>query len=435
MAGLSPASLLINFTTILFGVEMMFCLPNLSRRPRFAERLALACPVYLVVFNVQLWNMSGTWLVFVQSLVVFFVSLCVLRALFDAPWSLLFFYGSASYAVEAIVFVIRRIEYYLPSLTDAGGLALACAKTFGCSVVLLVVWVLLVRRYRDGGVPDVSNGYLLFFVGATLLVSNVLSTWARIGGFASLPFAVCSLLSYVLLLVLEFDVFRVSALEHERDLTRRLLRERERQRLASQESIETVNVKFHDLKHQIAALRSMSDSAERERSLADLEWSIDAYDAAVHTGDAAIDAILTEKSMRCWGREIDFTCMVDGPALAALGVVDVYTLLGNALDNAIEAAERVADPEGRIVSLRTERRGSLLYVGIENTCVGTVTLVDGLPATTKHDSENHGFGMRSIRSVVVRHGGNLVVDASEGRFSLSVLVPLAEGTEASSGER
>ena len=51
-----------------------------------------------------------------------------------------------------------------------------------------------------------------------------------------------------------------------------------------------------------------------------------------------MDAILTEKSTRCWSRGIDFSCMVDGPCLAGLGVVDLYTLLGNALDNAIEAA-------------------------------------------------------------------------------------------------
>lgn len=414
------------YTTIILGIELMFCLPNLPRRPRFGVRCALAIPLYALALNAHLITppISRTWYMALFALVVFLASLAVLRALFDASWALLFFYGSASYAVEGIVYVARRVEQYFPALAGMDPTALYLMKLVLSAGILLMVWRFLVRRYHDGGVPDVGNGYLLFFVGATLLVTDVLSTGVRIYSLANQAYAVCSLLCYVLLLALEFDVFRSSAVERERNLMRELFHERERQQAATQESIETVNVKFHDLKHQLAALRHMPDEESRERSLDGLEWSISSYDAAVRTGDASIDAILTEKSMQCWARGIDFTCMVDGPCLGFLGVVDAYTLLGNALDNAIEAADKVPDADGRVISLRIEPRAGFVLVCLENSCEGRVALEDGLPRTTKSDAESHGFGLRSVQSIVERHGGNLALDARDGRFSLTILFPV-----------
>ena len=51
-------------------------------------------------------------------------------------------------------------------------------------------------------------------------------------------------------------------------------------------------------------------------------------------------------------------------------------------------------------------------------------LVDGLPATSKDDERYHGFGLKSIRMIVDRLGGNMVITPTEGRFSLSILLPI-----------
>lgn len=417
-------SVVVCYTTVLFAAELLFCVPNLPHRPHFGARLLLLGPAFCTLLNVRLIEgHAGTWLMLPVALVVFLVSLAVLRVLFDATWKTLFFYGSAAYSVEGIILMVRRADYYFPGLSALDPLVVAACQVALCGAVVALVWRLLVRRYKDGGTPCVDNGHLLFFVGATLVVTDLLSTWVRAEGLSNPPYAFCSLLCYVLLLALEFDVFRVSAIEHERDLMRQLFRERERQQAASQQSIETVNVKFHDLKHQIAALRAMPDPAERDRSLDELERSIQMYDSSIKSGDPAIDAILTEKSMQCWGRGIEFTCMVDASCLADLGVVDAYTLLGNALDNAMEAAEGVPESEGRVISLWAGRRGDFSFVRIENSCVGLVPLVGGAPRTTKPDRVNHGFGLQSIRSVVERHGGNMVIDARDGSFELDVLLP------------
>lgn len=421
-------STLVCFTTILLGCELMFCLPNLPRRTHFRTRLLLGGLAYVTLLNSHLLvtPVEGTWAVSLRATAIFAGSVALLWLLFDASLQTALFYGAAGYSVEGILFVIRKAPAYfhnLPSLDYVSGKLVTIAL---CGLALLPIWLLLVSRYGRDRQPDVNNVFLLFFVIATHFVTNVLSTWVRTDSLQSGPFAICSVMCYVLLLMVQFGAFQVSLLERERDLNRRLFRLRERQQRESQESVEVVNVKFHDLKHQIAALRQMEGGEVRERCLEELEHSIDAYDAAVHSGEPAVDAILTEKSMRCWSRGIDFSCMVDGPCLMGLGVVDLYTLLGNALDNAIEAAEKVPSWEARVVSVQAWRRGGLAFLCVENSCVGTVELgEDGLPATSKDDPDYHGFGLRSIRDVAARHGGNVTLNAEDGRFSLTVLLPLA----------
>ena len=99
--------------------------------------------------------------------------------------------------------------------------------------------------------------------------------------------------------------------------------------------------------------------------------------------------------------------------------------MGNALDNAIEAAEKVPSWEARVVSVRAWSRGGLAFLCVENSCVGRVALgEDGLPATSKEDPDYHGFGLRSIRDIARRHGGNLTLEPADGRFSLTVLLPM-----------
>ena len=414
------------FTTILFSVELAFCVPNLLRRPHFAARLVVVIPLLCLGLNSHLVTraFTGTWRLVPFALVVFFASIVALRFLFDASWRLVFFYGSAAYAVEGILYIARNVERYFPMVGTLPASALFALKVALCIAILTFVWLLLVRRYRSGGTPDVDNRYLLVFVGLTLLVTNFLSTWVRTEGAQGMLYAIYSLLCYVLLLALEFDVFQRSALEREREVTRQLERERERQQRASQENVDLINVKCHDLKRQVSALRTLGSSEERDRSIDELERAVMLYDSAVRTGNHAIDTLLTERSLLCQARGVELTCMVDGTALEGMGVVDIYALLGNAVDNAIEAAEKVEEPDGRLVSLRVGRQGSLTYVSVENSCVGSVELEDGLPRTTKGDSRYHGFGLRLIRMIVEMYGGNMTIDASEGFFSLTMLLPL-----------
>ncbi|MBQ8093394.1 MAG: sensor histidine kinase, partial [Clostridia bacterium] len=201
-----------------------------------------------------------------------------------------------------------------------------------------------------------------------------------------------------------------------------LVRDRQTQYEFSKENIDKINRKCHDLKHQLKALEYLSDQ-ERMKQIRETQHAIDFYDAVVHTGNEALDVLLTEKSVYCMNRAIRLSCTVTSSRLQVIELVDLYTLLGNAIDNAIESVDRLDENEKKVISLNVSDLGQMLHIQIENYYAGTLELADGLPVTTKEDRDNHGYGVKSIRSIISKYGGDMQISLEGQVFSLQILIP------------
>ncbi len=103
----------------------------------------------------------------------------------------------------------------------------------------------------------------------------------------------------------------------------------------------------------------------------------------------------------------------------------MYALFGNLLDNAIEAVG-CEDPECRSTFVVVRKAMGQASIHVENHCSTSVEFANGLPKTTKGDRLNHGFGTRSIRSIVERYGGTLVMRQEDGVFHADIIMPLPE---------
>lgn len=198
--------------------------------------------------------------------------------------------------------------------------------------------------------------------------------------------------------------------------------EHEQHRL-SKENIEAINVKCHDLKHQIAALRGMTDEERREAQLREIEKQVMIYDSFVKTGNGPLDIVLTEKSLLCERYGIRLSCLVDAAGLSFMEEEDIYSLFGNALDNAVESVKKDSAARRKPVSPAVSVKGRMLVIHIDNDCPQPVTFRDDLPETTKEDKANHGFGMLSIRYIVEKYGGTLHTFVLEHTFHLNVVIP------------
>ncbi|MBR0408124.1 MAG: sensor histidine kinase [Clostridia bacterium] len=233
--------------------------------------------------------------------------------------------------------------------------------------------------------------------------------------------AVLILLSVVMTAVMWY-IHQRMALKTENEIISRLAKERQAQYEFSKENIDMINQKSHDLKHQLQALAQVSDE-ERKRQIQETSRAIDFYDAIVKTGNEALDTLLTEKSVYCKNRGIRLSCMVNTENLKKIALVDLYTLLGNALDNAIESVERVENPEQKIISLSILDKGNILYIQLENYFDGSIQMQDGLPQTRKPDKANHGYGLKSIRSIVRKYSGQMDIHADGNIFYLEAVIP------------
>ena len=192
----------------------------------------------------------------------------------------------------------------------------------------------------------------------------------------------------------------------------------------SAESVEIVNRKYHDLKHQIAFLRSVDSSEERNAYLDQMEQEIRSYEAQNKTGNKVLDTILTAKSLQCQQEGITLTCVADGGSLSFMEPMDISALFGNALDNAIESVREIGQEEQRLIHLSVAKEKSFLRIRVENRYLGEIRFEHGLPLTNKTNKAFHGFGTRSMRQITEKYGGSMTIEAKDGWFELRVLFPL-----------
>ena len=191
------------------------------------------------------------------------------------------------------------------------------------------------------------------------------------------------------------------------------------------ESIELVNEKYHDLKHQIGIIRSgvMSDT-EVIHSLDQVEQEIKYYEAQNKTGNKVLDTILTSKSLYCQKHRIQLSCVADGAALDFMEMMDISALFGNILDNAIESSEKIEDPKKRVICLVVVVQKGFLRIRAENYFLGNIEIRDGVPVTTKKDKGYHGYGIKSIKSIAKKYGGSVTIETKGNWFELRILFPI-----------
>lgn len=202
-----------------------------------------------------------------------------------------------------------------------------------------------------------------------------------------------------------------------------LLRSQHDQYEITRRSIDEVNRKHHDMKHHLEAIRSEEDASARSRMLDDLEDSITRYGAVVQTGNHVLDAIMTAKLSRAGERGIEVSVVADGRLLSFMRPMELTSLIGNALDNAIEASGALAPGRLRQIRFALFAQDDFTMMRIENTFDGTV-LRDGDRIVTRKRGRGHGYGLRNIETAAATYDGVVSVSSDAEWFSLRVLFPV-----------
>lgn len=206
-----------------------------------------------------------------------------------------------------------------------------------------------------------------------------------------------------------------------------MLRNQQERYLQSKHDIDVVNRKYHDLKHYIHAIRAEVDPEARAGYVDQLEDSIRGYEtSALETGSPVLDTILASKVRQAERFSVNLTCVADGMAVAFMDPMDLVTIVGNAIDNAIEATATLSRPEQRLVRLAIYRQGEFAMLRFENYFEGSLELVDGLPRTTKARTLHHGYGLKNMRETAERYGGSLTARAEDDWFVVRTLIPVPE---------
>ncbi len=432
------------FLAELLVAEFLFC-RKLRRRPRFALRLVLCLGAAFALAAVYPLGPSTYTLGGLSTLffALFFVTLVGCKLCFDESWWNILFCGIAGYSVQHIAFVVYNM---IVTGLDLGGLLArmgTALNPYGDATVesglnpltilayadcyFLVYWYFgyfLHQRMTRGEDLSLGRKPLIAFSGLGVAVNIVLHMVTVLNPAADTTSVLLenlyNLLCCVLLLFWQFGVLSRKQLEHDNGLLQQMLAQKEEQYKIRQESMELINIKHHDLKHQLGLLRKVVD----EKALRGMEEAVNRYDTIVRTGNEALDLVLGEKSMLCQGKQITFSYIADGAQLAGMETGDIYTLFGNATENAIEYLQKLPDPEKRFLHLSMKRMGELVAIHLENYYEGPDRTGDAaLPHTTKENKSYHGFGLRSIQMTAEKYGGEMSVHAKDHLFCLDVILP------------
>ena len=170
-----------------------------------------------------------------------------------------------------------------------------------------------------------------------------------------------------------------------------------------------VNAKlFHDLHNHIGVLRQFlthEKYGEAVRYLDELQAPVRNLTAAVWTGDETADYLINSKAAAAEADGIRFQAQVEFPRRTNIRSVDLCAILGNLLDNAIEAARQVPDPSGRTVALTIRRIHQMLVIKVENSFAAAPVQEGGELKTTKTEGGLHGWGLKSAQTAAEKYDG------------------------------
>ena len=179
-------------------------------------------------------------------------------------------------------------------------------------------------------------------------------------------------------------------------------------KLKDEERIRSI---YHDMKNHLLVLEGSQATDETRKMAQDLRTQIADYENYIHTGNDFLDIIIRDKAEKAREKQIDFSALIDFGGVDFIEPLDISTIFGNAIDNAIEASEKLPEDK-RLVTVRAERVRDMLLITIENNTTPGSHLVEG---TTKRDRFVHGFGIPNIKKAVEKYSGQEGV-----KFSVSM---------------
>lgn len=410
----------------------LFITANIPRRDKFWLRLPLAAAgciafsyVWSTLFGGLLAPLYSMLSAVVSYLIPFIVVLAAMCFCVELRGYSVLFVGAAMWFTQHFASVLDSVLFPGNGM-NYRSYVIHIVYTIA---VFAVAYFLFFRDLNCQVIEciDLSTAVPIWFV--MCLACLVLGTYAENVGENSLSFKLMNLLCTAIGLLYQNGLYTMCGLKRERDGVQQLLEESEERYELAKRNTELINIKCHDLRHIIRHFQQQGKL--NEEVFTEMEHSIREYDSAIKTGCSALDVILSEKSAQCVSLGIGLTCMADASGLSYIKPVDLYVLFGNALENAIEATQSLADPEKKQISLTVRRAGcGMCSVYLQNYTDHPLQFVGDVPLTIKQDKQNHGFGVKSMRMLAERYDGELHFRQDGDVVELYLLLPWKEEAEA-----
>ncbi len=185
----------------------------------------------------------------------------------------------------------------------------------------------------------------------------------------------------------------------------------------------------HDLVNHIGVLRELMNEKKTEeaKEYIDTIWDMqDEFDLRIHTGDSSLDVIVNYYLYLAIKENIEFVVWGKLSEKMPLEMFDITTLMGNILQNAVEAAIKTDVPRIRVELVEHKKE---IFIVVSNSAAKRINTKTDFFMTSKKDKENHGFGLKNIVATVEKYHGEYYMESIEENgevlFKISIAIPKA----------
>lgn len=427
--------------TVLIPVGML--VKDMKRKANFWGRCVLCALIMITVVELLTYAThyiytyrieSAQYVIRLQLFLyfsVFILSGVSVKVCFECDWWSAIFCANTGYCLQHIA--AKLGDFFKDAFFQQGNwITESTLNVLISAVVYTGFYYAVLRKRKKNFAQDITNrGQILIaiviininifcnLIGLAYLKTFDLQPFGNdvrsISGMTLLLYIyVMPLVVAFIALLLNLGLSDYKQLSNELAVLTNLLDEGKKRLEYEKNTVEMINIKVHDIKHHLAAMKGKL----YDEQISDLQEAITIYDSSIKTGNDTLDVLLAQKCLYCSQHGIRIKCVINGKNYDFIPRHELYTLFGNAIDNAIEGAE-TADDDKKIIYISECVRNNFYTVRIENCFKGECILKDGIPVSKKA-AEGHGYGVKSMKLIAERHGGDISITIADNCFILDI---------------
>lgn len=281
------------------------------------------------------------------------------------------------------------------------------------------------------GLTDIKWSKFGFFSIISIVVSISLAMMSLADNAADYYARLTAVAGFVVMYVLGFYYMTSLFIKESQMQKLRLLHEQTQNQMDLYQSMkkryEQQRRFSHDYKNQLNCIQGMIENGQTQEVLeyiSGLTGNFRQSEMYVNTNHAVVNVMLNQKYQEASDKGIVMTILSGNLSGLTISEEDIVTLLGNLLDNAIEACEKLN--ENKVIQFKMVLEEEQLVLSIRNPIKNAVQIKDNQIVTSKRDKSRHGIGLLNVDSVIRKNNGTSVLKCEDGWFTFSAMIPLNE---------
>lgn len=394
---------IINYLVIIFGCYIMLIFFEDSFIDRYASTI-LGCTMIIAIY-----------LIFEES---------ILKKIFTMFTVWLF--SHIILIISSYIISVNYIDDY-----NVYSLYLILLRIFIQSAFLPIMYLYFRNPYKKM-LKSISNTLISIISFYTIAIFLFLSNYYDFynyrvelySGFNSILNVIIIILSYIVVFIAIYSINKNMELEYKFKIIDTQVELQKQNYKNLHKSIEKFYSFKHDIRHHVLAVKSMMDAknytaaSEYIRKFAEYEIS---GNTDVLCRNFTVDSILKYYMSIAMNNNIDFKIDLNIPEDISIDNLDLSIVMGNCIENAIEACNNIMDKSKKYININAEIKGFQLIVKIKNSFNGQVIKDDNVIKTSKA-GEGHGIGLSNIRNVTEKYNGYFNVKYNDNEFEVCIIM-------------